>query len=279
MSFSIDRERTRINQIISKFSSNYTSPISLAKQSLNKMTRHRKVYSYESDSIKDQEINMRSLKLLSEQSLNRITQEKLENNENSTPYNHSSQQVFTFQTLREAIAANPDLIYKKTQNNSTTDKNSKVLKVKSKKREEEKVIKYLPSLKKIHQGKNDEFLNIVSHRIMGRFYSNNEGNSKFSKMSELDFKDYSESQAQKELRAFDRKMKGFMPGVIQKMRKGFVHDSLKKNSKILHVVLPKYRKNSYFNESKQQNKNFSDEDASVKGWDKMTPMDLLDPVS
>ena len=280
MSFSIDHERSRINQIISKFSCNYTSPVSLARQSLNKMTRHRKGFSHEFESIKDQDSTMPSVKLILEESLNRISQ--VPQNNQPTPSHHSSQQVFTFQTLREAIAANPDLIYKKSLNSSAIDKSSKAIKVKnkSKKRGEEEKLA-LPSIKKAKLAqKDEEFFNIISHRIVNHLQSNLLPYSKFLKQSENDGRDnlYGETQGQKEIRVFDRKLKGFMPGVIHKVRKGFVNEVSKKNSKILHVVLPKYRKNSYFIESRVQNKNFSDEDTSVKGWDKMTPFDLLDPV-
>lgn len=282
MDYSLERERTRINRIISKFSCNYTSPISLAKQSLNKMTRHRKLYSYESDSLKDQDSDMRSVKMLLDQSYNRLSKDRINNNLNQEYNHHSSQHIFTFQTLREAMVANPDLAYLKYLDN-VTDKNSVEKKKKPRKKNvsnDDKALKYLPSLKKIQNPKQkQENLSVASHRVMAQAYRSPEDKSKFSKISDgemLDLSVHGDTENLKEIRTFERKIKGFIPGVIKRGKKdeGFAY-GMSKNNKILHVVLPKYHKNSYFNDHKVL-RNFSDEETSVKGWDKSTPLDMLD---
>lgn len=283
MDYSLELERTRINRIISKYACNYTSPVSLAKQSLNKLTRHRKLYSYEFDSIKDQDSNMHSVNTLLDQPYNCLSHDRNNSFLNKEHTHHSSQHIFTFQTIREAMVANPDLAHVKYLD-SSLDKNIKTIKVRTKNKinsDPEKVLNHLPSLKKIKSpNKRPEIFSISSHRAMAQPYRSPEDRSKFSKLSEIDIKDLSihgDTEYLKDIRTLDRKIKGFIPGIIKRTYKkndNFA-EGVYKHSRVLHVVLPKYNKNNYFNDTKV-NRNFSDEETSIKGWDKSTPLGMND---
>ena len=282
MDYSLELERSRINRIISKYAYNYTSPVSLAKQSLNKLTRHRKLYSYEFDSFKDTDTNMHSVNILTDQPYNSLSQERNSSFLYKEHAHHSSQHIFTFQTIREAMVANPDLAYVKYMD-SSVDKNIKPSKGRAKRvisSDPEKALNHLPSLKKIHSpSKRPEIFTISSHRAMAHPYRSPEDRSKFSKLSEADQKDLSvhgDTENLKEIRTLDRKIKGFIPGAIKRNYQKNFPQGPSKHSRVLHVVLPKYSKNNYFNDPKATRNFNNDEETSVRGWEKSSPLDMND---
>ena len=161
----LQNQRSRIEKILKKFSYNYTSPISLAGQNMNKLTRHRKQFTFDLDSTKESDQNIKSLQELYPD-INTTRQIKLEKELEKEKLFFDSKNVFKFQTLREALALNQKITQLK-KNEKNIERRVLVTKTKHKKNNSEgakvtKIINFLPSLQANFKIKTQKFLKNLS---------------------------------------------------------------------------------------------------------------------
>lgn len=295
MDYSLQRERLRINKILSKLSCNYNSPISLAKQTLNKLTRHKKVYSFEAEHGKPCE---------SYQSVKDLIEKTMENSQERAEVNKSVPHTFTFQTLREILALNPDVVNQVNANNQKNSeirfKNAKLQKKKRKKvyeyskttnSEVHNTVKHLPAMNEFanYMQNSPSFLRSNSKKLKKRLAKVNLGeNPKKSKI----FDSFITETYEKTMKHESERMIRISPDPIfhevphlYAFRKNSNKPKLEKLSpthahkaKIINITLPKALKQSYFSETKKKSLlTYKDDEVSLRGWEKITPLDLLEP--
>ncbi|OMJ87036.1 hypothetical protein SteCoe_11277 [Stentor coeruleus] len=290
MDYSLQRERTRINNILSKLLSNLAPPALIVKKSTYKLKKHKKLFTYEAESTKDLGATDAALSILIEKDREKARKEKKNSDPALTVQTRQSiQQVFTFQTLREALAMNPDL--NKTINYSNKSagrnfdnpllKNIKIV-TSSVDSEHNKKFKYLPRLKgtkSILKNQTPTFLKIVSRNTLAkRFletqnlqskspeieYNQNMSNCDYVIKSKQD--SYCDKDVSVELKQRNMRIK------YKKMSLGPMS-----RKKISNVGLPKSVRNVVFNDNKSNlESRVLEEDMTLKGWEKTSTLNLLD---
>ena len=309
MDYYSQRERKRIDKILNKFSCNYNLPVSLAKQSMNKLTRHKRVYSYNIESEKDPITRIKSVK---DMFINKAKDDKQDNFEKEVILNQPIQHTFTFQTLRETLAMNPDV--REINKNMTNARESKIMNKNIKKKlnksecSEKPKITYFPRitdpLKNL--GGTSSFLkdfsmnrikNLIRNSIeensksrlkdtfitenrtrnnIYEFEDENEVNCKYKldycklKESNTDINEYPINNYKK-TRSYSKTRD---PDILKKYYRDNTDYLISKPNSI---SLSKALKLSYFSENKKKTiRRCIEDESSLKGWDKITPIDMLE---
>ena len=311
MDFNLQRERIRINKIISKITCNYSSPISLAKQTLNKLTRHRKVYSFGAEQGKVFDGKIQSVRELITKPIDlKEKEEKIEQmHERNSEAHRSIPHTFTFQTLREVLANNPDGSHGLTTNHEESDTIVKSQRKREKKKKGkfdgeflEKVyteyshnkIKHLPAMSEFvsFRHKSPTFLRDISNkskrRILKTNFENKNKHSRFMDgfLAECYIKalrhESEETVKMKPDSIFQNEMlvSSLNNDLNSRTRdlKYHKHDALQdQKGKVINITLPKTIKLSYFSENKKISLlKYKEDDTSIRGWEKITPLDLLE---
>ena len=297
MDYYFQRERKRIDNILNKFTCNHSLPISLAKQSMNKLTRHKKVYSFEADSEKDPLASVRSVKdFLIKKTEIRSKDGKYDFSDQEERSQKSIQHTFTFQTLREVLAMNPDvtqinknLIHERESRKRNKKKHQK--KSQSECNEKNKVI-YLPTVNEnaAGSGKNSSFLReFPNNRIKKIITCGIEERNRNQKLKGSFLRDNSTKNSNYEddinkihilygneifVNSNNRNLFGSKIREPKIERKNFGETE---HIKAINITLPKAVKASYLSELKQNAlRRYLEDDSSVRGWDKITPLDHLE---
>lgn len=286
MDYCLERERTRISKIINKLSSNLSPPISIVKQSTNKLTKHKKVFGYEVDAFKEQGTTETSLAILTERDKERAREAKKDTSSSVIrQMRNSTQHIFTFHNMREALSMSIDFRKPSNYNNRSAGRTFETSYYKpgsdvfsSFANDDKKLTKYLPKLKNIKNPQNGSptFLKIISKSTLPKSFEAHH----LSKSPELAVKKnlsiYEENRRSKQ-ETYAKK------GVFQDNKYKNISVKSKKlclepaesKSKMVHVMIPK--KKTVINDNKVNTGNFIiDEDMTIRGWDKVAPSSMFD---
>lgn len=288
MDYNLQKERSRINKILNKHSANYISPVSLANQPLNRLTKHKKFYNNRGESSElDSDFSSISFFL----KYNQKNSGKLASLSESSKYlNQSAQHLFTFQTLREAIASDHQGLKAGPIGQSKIQLKEKLKKYINLNNDSDynKLLKYLPSLKKSQfNQKKSSFLN-------EGFKSNQR------KVSRIKFSDGAIENLKIEtekngLKAEDEGFLKIKPEEIfknemilnsQSKNMGTISERPRKipkvpseysrnKSKLITVKLPKALKSRYFADAGNNSVVLcKDDDLLIQGWEELGPLDI-----
>ncbi|OMJ77028.1 hypothetical protein SteCoe_23469 [Stentor coeruleus] len=254
---------------------------------MNKLKKHRKLYSYEVESTKNIGASDASLGIMIEKERERVKDDKKNNTEESK-VKKSTQQIFTFQTLREALAINPDLYKSLNYGNRSTGRafdghihNKQGNKYSfSSDSEYNKVTNYVNSLKEASNKLNSgtpTFLKIISQKN----FINKPRDKKTRKTKSPAFEILKNPLVFEKLRK-SRQDAYFNKELSIDYRYNHIPDKGKKDNrgsktKMINVVFPKAIRNLVFSDSNSNSgSRLLEEDVNLKGWEKATPLGMLE---
>jgi hypothetical protein len=288
----IQKERARINRIISRYAHNYASPIIIPRQPFSTLRRHQKFYSFDAEPVKIPEQHSSSISSLvnnPSNSLKRSQPEPLtKKHEESANIFHNQlvQHIFTFQTLREVIANNPN---KKRSNDSFEHikglKGKKINQSEGRKTKKKKEMAFFGNEKAI-KNKSPTFLRIVSKRIltkdekeMNKEDLTDYGDIYFKTEDTISNNDRQRVKDERSNKKFLDKLRGnklVLSRIIKEIKPSRKHQnsiSVEENNswfgevknKALHIVLPNSNASDPIKISLPSSQN-ADEN-SIKGWE------------
>ncbi|OMJ69876.1 hypothetical protein SteCoe_32290 [Stentor coeruleus] len=286
MDYSLERERTRISNIISKLSSKLSPPVAIIKQSTNKLTKHKKVFGYEVDAFKELGTTETSLAILTERDKERAREAKKDTSSSTIrQVRNSTQHIFTFHNMREALSMSIDFHKPSNHNNRSAGRSFEIPYYKpgndmhsSFTNNDKKLIKYLPKLKNIKNPQNGSptFLKIISRSSLPKSFEPNHQSKSPELVIKKNLSIYQENRRFKQETYTkkpvfqDNKYKS-----ISVKSKKLSLEPAESKSKIVNIIIPK--KKPIINNNKNNIESFSlDEDMMLRGWDKVSPSSIFD---
>ncbi|OMJ82632.1 hypothetical protein SteCoe_16613 [Stentor coeruleus] len=286
MDYCLERERARIRNIISKLSSNSSPPVSMIKQSTNKLTKQKKVFGYEIDAFKEVGIAETSLAILTERDKERAREAKKDASSSVIrQMRNSAQHIFTFHNMKEALSMSIDFRKPPNFSNRSAGQSFEVPfynpgsdVFSSFANDDKKLTKFLPKLKnkKNPHNMSPTFLKIISRSTIPKSFEAHY----LSKSPELAVKKnlsiYQENRRSKQETYTkkpvfqDNKYKS-----ISVKSKKLSLEPAESKSKMVNIIIPK--KKPIMNDNKNNTGNFLlDEDMTLKGWDKVALSSMFD---